>query len=232
MVNGIRFPIKEGDVVYVQRGATHRFFVGENELKTLEVKFVTEDQTAVAMLSHINTLFKDKDHHLFDLFSRIVSEGQKKQLEYKTMCNALLLESLTEMTRLCAGNLVASSDTPTGVTTEQHTRVIQTVDEYVYRHLNKNFSLKDLAAGCGYNQDYIYRAIKKEFGISAIQYVNKIKFEQAKRLMQHTELSLSEIAWNLGFDSIQYFSKFFRQHARTSPSEYCDRMRRAIRIDY
>ena len=74
--------------------------------------------------------------------------------------------------------------------------------------------------------------IHRETGLSTIQYVNMIKFEQAKNLIQHTELSLSEISWNLGFESLQYFSKFFRQRASMTPSEYLNKTRNKVRTDY
>jgi len=233
-VNDTRFPIKEGDVVLVHRKASHSFLVGPEGMKTLEVKFVTEDKDVVSMLSHIDTLFHDENHQLFDLFTRIVAEGQRKVIAYRTMCDALLMESIAVMMRLSSGNAIVHTEnepnkSPVG---QPASLAIQAANEYIYRHMDKNFTLGDLAAGCGYNQDYLYRAIKKEYGVSAIQYVNKLRFDQAKRLMQHTELSLSEIAWNLGFDSIQYFSKFFRQHAHTSPSDYCNKVRSTIRIDY
>ena len=92
--------------------------------------------------------------------------------------------------------------------------------------------MSELAKGCGYNQDFLYRMIKKETGLTAIQFVNKVKYDQARKLIQHTELSLSEIAWNLGFGSLQYFSRFFREHAGISPSDYMSKVRNTVRIDY
>ena len=74
--------------------------------------------------------------------------------------------------------------------------------------------------------------VKKETGMTAIQYISKLKYDQAKKMIQHTELSLSEIAWNLGFGSLQYFSRFFHEHSGLSPSEYMAKVRNTVRTDY
>ena len=234
VVNDKHYAVKEGDVVFIPQYAAHQFQAKKDGLKTLEVKFSTQDPEMLELLSHIDHHFSVKDKQLYTLFGRIVEEGLHQSLGYKTMCDALLVESLTLMMRYCSNatpELEASRikfpETPASTSP-----AIQAANEYIFRHINTNFSIVDLAKGCGYNQDYLYRTIKKAFGISAIQYVNQLRFEQAKRLMEHTDLSLSEIAWNLGFDSIQYFSKFFRQHAGTSPTEYCNRVRNTVRIDY
>ncbi|MFA6774977.1 MAG: helix-turn-helix domain-containing protein [Sphaerochaetaceae bacterium] len=234
MVNDLRFPIREGDVVFIPRGANHRFFVGRDGMKTLEVKFTVDTKETEIMLSHINSLNHVKDSQLFDVFSQIVAEGSRKSFEYKTMSEALLEQSLVILARLSSGNIIHETENPIQriPNTGEISPAIQAANDYIYRHMNKNFSMAELAKGSGYNQDYLYRTIKKECGMSAIKYVNKLRFEQAKRLMQHTELPLSEIAWNLGFDSIQYFSKFFHRYAKIAPSIYCERVRSAIRIDY
>lgn len=59
-----------------------------------------------------------------------------------------------------------------------------------------------------------------------------LDLNRLRKLIQHTELSLSEIAWNLGFDTLQYFSKFFKEHAEISPSEYLEKTRHKVRTDY
>jgi AraC-like DNA-binding protein len=92
--------------------------------------------------------------------------------------------------------------------------------------------MHDMAIACGYNQDYLYRVIKKRTGLSAIKYVNLVKFEKALFLIQNTEQSLSEIGWHLGFENLQYFSRFFRHHSGITPSEYIAKVRLTTRTDY
>ena len=228
-----KWSVHDGDVVMVKKGSTHHFIAGSEGMKTLEAKFDIQDQETLDLVGRIPSHFSTGGRSLFDIFTRIVREGMSRQLGYKGMCDALLLEALTLMARSQdpankeKEGIVVGSDNERDLPP-----VIKAVNEYVWQHLHTGFTLSELAKGCGYNQDYLYRAIRRRYGMSAIAYVNQLRFEQAKRLIEHTELSLSEIAWNLGFESVQYFSKFFRQKAGMPPSEYLAKARSAVRIDF
>ncbi len=215
-VNDFRYNAREGHMLLIPQGASHQFRAGPKGLKTLEVKFSTKSDEITHLVSQIPPFSLVKEAQVSELLFRIVNEGLKKPHAHSLLSEALLVESLVLMARGSISNMPMKA---------YPSPAIQAATEYIYHHLGTNFSVVDMAKGCGYNQDYLYRTIKKTYGISAIAYVNRIRFEQAKRLMEHTDISLSEIAWNLGFDSIQYFSKFFRQHAGTSPTEYCTNAR-------
>lgn len=232
-IDGARYAVRTDDLLFIPQGSTHQFQAGEEGLKTLEVKFSVGDRRTGDLLRRIPRATGLRDHAIFDLFTRILSEGQRRRYGYRTMCDLLLEESLVILLRQSDESAGQPSPSPLpGTERDGGNPAIRAVNEYIFRNLDHQFSLSDLAKGCGYNQDYLYRTIKKTYGVSAVGYVNAIRFQQAKRLIEHTELSLSEIAWNLGFDSIQYFSKFFRTRAGVSPSAYSAKMRNAIRIDY
>ncbi len=203
--------------------------------KTLEVKFTTEDEEIISMLSEIDDVTADQDSQIFMLFSRIILEGQRQSNYYKTMSAALLLESLVLMRRISRQKAVPIFDMPQFTSpsrTETDGDPFEIVTEYISRNIMHSFSLGDMATDCGYNQDYIYRAIKKRTGMPAIKYVNHLRLERIKSLIQYTELSLTEIAWNMGFDNLQYFSRFFKQNAGVTASEYVSKVRMTFRIDY
>jgi AraC-like DNA-binding protein len=203
----------------------------------LEVKFTTLDPELEEILKGIKTKFEDQDRQLFSLLSRLVLEGQRKALNYKYMSGTLLMECLLLMYRICM-----KSSIPVFESLPLHREArfegahsvypLDLVDEYINAHLEHPFTMHDMAIACGYNQDYLYRVIKKRTGLSAIKYVNLVKFEKALFLIQNTEQSLSEIGWHLGFENLQYFSRFFRHHSGITPSEYIAKVRLTTRTDY
>lgn len=234
-VDSDTFIIKEGDILFLKKGSIHEFTVISDEgMKTLEIKFSNPEENVNEILSSISVLFTDKDNLIFSLFSQIVEEGYKKIADYKLMSTTLLTESLIQMKRICTENIKDNYNPilPSGISVKSDSKILQAVTDYVYKNLSEKFSLKDMADACNFNQDYIYRTILKETGMSTIQYVNSIRFEQAKSLIQYTELSLSEISWTLGFASLQYFSRFFKEKAKISPTEYLNRTRNRVRTDY
>lgn len=222
------FRVKEGNVILIPRGATHSFTaLGNAGMKTLEVKFESDDEE---LLGSINPHLEDKNGELFKLFSALVLEGQRKKAMYKRLCNAMLQEILVLMARLSL-EMDTRENIGKGIDRTEN-KVIAAVNDYIYANLDKHFSLSDLAAGVGYNQDYLYRTVRKHKGTTLVEYVNRIRFEEAKQLITQSDLTISEISYSLGFESIPYFSRFFKKYAGIAPSEYTDKVRSSIRIDY
>jgi AraC-like DNA-binding protein len=59
--------------------------------------------------------------------------------------------------------------------------------------------------------------VKKETGVSAKQYIINRLMTEARRLLQLSELPVSEIAWKLGFGDSSYFIRLFRNETGISP---------------
>ncbi|GHT63972.1 hypothetical protein FACS1894110_02730 [Spirochaetia bacterium] len=234
-VNGKPFRMAKGSLILVPRGSTHDFRVSSEEgMKTVELKFVSSDPEMDALISQMDICMTDNGK-IFDIMSRIVLEGQRKISFYREMSNALLLECILILYRMVHRTSISVFETSPA---ENESRgkstagLMDMVDDYIVRNMHNKISPVDIAAACGYNQDYLYRMIRKQTGVSAIGYINRKKFEWAKQLIMHTELSLSEIAWNLGFETLQYFSRFFKECAGIPPSEYSRNVRSTIRTDY
>ncbi len=232
VINNEPLPLKPKEVLFIKQGMTHSYTVDkETGASSLEIEFNALDPDTVALLSTIRTITPDRDGILESLLRRIVREGQKKGLRFTEMANALLTACVICLARLSTSpedmeQVEKVADDPSS------SKVLLAATNYIYQNLNKSITIADLAKGCGYNKDYLYRTIKREKGISAIQYINNIRYEEACKMIAVTDLSISEISWKLGFDSIQYFSRFFKTRAGVSPSEYLKRTRGVIRTDY
>jgi AraC-like DNA-binding protein len=92
--------------------------------------------------------------------------------------------------------------------------------EYINNHLNLPINLNDIACLVGLNASYFCRVFKEKYGISPMHYINILRLEKAKGLLLHSELNISEIADNVGFQTVHYFSRFFKSKVKISPSEY------------
>ena len=53
-----------------------------------------------------------------------------------------------------------------------------------------------------------------------LQYIHERKMLEARRLLQHSERSIKEITFEVGFEDLQTFSRFFKKHEGVSPSEF------------
>ncbi|HET7732315.1 MAG TPA: helix-turn-helix transcriptional regulator [Paludibacter sp.] len=62
--------------------------------------------------------------------------------------------------------------------------------------------------------------LKKETGLSPIEFVRSVKLHLSIQLMSETELSIKEIAYSTGFNDPKYFSRCFKRQFGVTPKEY------------
>ncbi len=220
MVNGKVFHIHEGDILFVHQGESHSFLTEGSGLRTFEIKFCTADKDLISILDKIETITKTNDKRPAMLLDRVIEENYLKASGYTKMSTALLEECLLLMMRSHDQGSNRKKTVDEIFLKYNASAPVKAANEFISRHIAQNFSLSELSKGCGYNKDYLYRVIRKEFDITLVQYVNQTKLKFAQQMVRYSELSLTGIALNLGFENIQNFSKFFSKYAGMSPSEY------------
>lgn len=83
-----------------------------------------------------------------------------------------------------------------------------------------NLSIPLLAEMCGISEVYFRREFRDCFGASPLEYIKKVRLENAKGLLSTGIYSVSEAATRCGFDSISYFSYEFKRRCGECPGEY------------
>ena len=96
--------------------------------------------------------------------------------------------------------------------------------EYLKVNLYGSLTLEGLQRKFSYSNTFLCTKFKEQAGESIMQYYNRLKIEEACRLMQRTEASLSEISMQLGFNNPYYFSRVFKKVKGVAPSEYRKRL--------
>lgn len=83
-----------------------------------------------------------------------------------------------------------------------------------------NMNVEAIAASLGMGYTWFRRVFKEYTGISPARYRTQLRMARAKELLTSSDLSVSEIAFDLGFESISQFSTFFSKHEGSSPSVF------------
>jgi len=97
----------------------------------------------------------------------------------------------------------------------------------IQRRLAENIGLDELAAEAGLSLFHFARMFKQSVGMPPRVYLTHLRLERACELLRQTNLSVTDVAQEVGYSSSQVLARVFIKHRRVSPSEY----RRAMRGD-
>ncbi len=84
---------------------------------------------------------------------------------------------------------------------------------------NEQFGVSELADKMNTSRSSLLRKIKKQTNLSASQFIREIRLQKASTLLLETELTASEIAFEVGFSNPSYFTKCYREYYGYPPSE-------------
>ena len=96
---------------------------------------------------------------------------------------------------------------------------IRRVDEYVRKNYEKELSLEMVAKHFRYEYGYFSKMFKKHIGVTFKKYLNKIRLENALKLMSNSNLKYTEISVAVGYKSYEHFCRLFREQYGCSPKE-------------
>lgn len=92
--------------------------------------------------------------------------------------------------------------------------------QYVEDHITLPITLQELADASGYSLSRFKAKFKEEIGITPADYITLQKMDRAQMLLKTTEQSITDIAYELGFSSSNYFCSVFKKTLSYSPSSY------------
>lgn len=98
--------------------------------------------------------------------------------------------------------------------------VIDLAIDYLKTKIGSRVSLKEIALYNNLSVSHFSKLFKTRTGYSPIEYLNYLKIQEACYKLQFSDLRISEISFQLGFDDQYYFSRLFKEHMGVSPLNY------------
>ena len=104
--------------------------------------------------------------------------------------------------------------------------VVTRARQYIVEHQADEISLGDVARAVNTSTFYFCKLFKKSTGLNFTEYLSRIRVEKAKNLLINPNLRVSEIAYQVGFQSLTHFNRVFRKLAGQSPTRYREKLPR------
>lgn len=111
-------------------------------------------------------------------------------------------------------------DNPGHISKSNSDIYIEAAESYVKTNLSVSVKVKDLTEFLGISQPYLYRIFKEKSGKSPKEYIDDYRIEQAKKLLQNSDITVTQVANSVGFGDVFIFSRFFSLKTGLSPKKY------------
>lgn len=195
-----------------------------NALKALKSLVTNLDQPGRHFLQTI--LAEAEQAYLSDLGDpdlKALTRNKKAIPGSEQLLKNALESLLINLIRGCTENLPSQSIEPTQKISADQT--YNNLLTYIDSHIHETITLNDLALYTLLSVPSIERLIHKKHQCGAIAFIRKRRVEKAKVLIREDHLNFSELALQLGFHSIHYFSRVFKLETGMTLTEYSKSLR-------
>jgi AraC-like DNA-binding protein len=214
-----------GTVVLLPRGRALTVRSAE-QLKLTRLSFdVAEEHAALEALGSIGgalagarelALLGLSPRHLdavSEVLSRMELELVEPRLGHQLFLQAQLLELLVMLAR---SERVAEPDP------QRHRARLEHTLSFIHERFNEQLSLSALARHAGMSISRFSCLFRESLGTSPLEYVAETRMREARKLLRTPGQSIAEVAYAVGFQDSNYFSRSFKQHNGMSPREFRD----------
>jgi len=112
--------------------------------------------------------------------------------------------------------------------TDEDGRFVRRAQEDVEKNIaNAGFGVRELSAELGLSARQLQRRLRDTTGESPNSFIRSIRLQKAALLLEHGSDPVSQVAYAVGFNSLSYFAKCFREHFGRNPSEFTARRHRS-----
>lgn len=150
------------------------------------------------------------------MVDKLDHELNERRSGFRVMAMAIMLELVTFLSRSYSESRSPASRTLI--------RIGETIS-YIHRNLDRPITLQELVEMSGMSRSNFLRIFEAAIGTSPIDYLIQLRIDEASRLLSSTDLSITAIAFAVGFHDSNYFSRQFRNTRGVSPRRYRQRYR-------
>ncbi len=201
VMGDLKIPVSQGSVIVIPPGISH-------EHKSIDVFSDMFIQLTDAQLPNEIFHFKDTTFEICNLAKMIYTNYIKKENNYSAILQ-YLTGAFYEYILKYTGNKF------------KYEFVFELKNILVDNLANSEFVISAAVKSLGVSYEYMRHCFKEETGHTPLEYLTKIRIQQAKEYLVTSKFySVSAVAFLCGFSDAYYFSRCFKKYTGISPAEY------------
>lgn len=158
----------------------------------------------------VNDTAKELCEQLIEIYEAKNDESESK-ITTQVRTKIILLQFILEMWKK---GFVIENDTSGRNTVEKE------MVSYIQQNFTGKISLREFGEQFHLSEKYISRYFKEHFHITLSQYVTYLRLEHAKQLLQDTDIPVTDVAMQSGYQNVSYFIRSFQKAYAVSPLKY------------
>ncbi len=173
-------------------------------------------------LDELNYIFntnKSKKAEAHSLIEEVFTESQSKLKGYEIAISYIIKKLMLVLLRSDVQNKL-------NFTVEIDLTRLRPVLDYIDANLAEKIYVEDACALVNLSYYYFIRYFKKTLGVSFLDYINYKRIKKSELLLMTSELSITEVGYEVGISNMAQFYKLFKRQNHCSPKEFKQRMRK------
>lgn len=207
--------LEAGDLYVLPKGLAHRYQADRDD-PWHKLYFVVDGPVVSALwqVYGIGASYSAPDWASAELFERMIHLWETRPNDLRDRAALVLHEVLASLARRFDDQGPRFSP------------AVARAVEWIDGHLERAVDVDEIAAAASLSRSHLSRVFKKEVGLSPYEYLIQQRIALAREWLQHTPLSVTEIAERLCYADAYYFSNAFKQHVGVAPTRFRDAERR------
>ncbi|WP_158607011.1 AraC family transcriptional regulator [Paenibacillus ginsengarvi] len=245
--NETSYKMSKYDMYAIPPGTNHGFSSDESDpLCTIEVKVLVGDPMLESCLKTLSLKTEAPHAKIKLILEGMLDEALHCRPQYKEIITANFIEFILNIRRLYSDVSPAETQADPNVPAhplerEPSAKLFPSqADEgedlagrairYIHTNYDRKIVLKELARKLTVSSAHLCRVFCERYQMSPMQYLNHWRIREAKELLKHTDLSITEISAKVGFQSVHYLSRRFAVRERMSPLQYRQMMKEIVEL--
>ncbi len=222
--NNSVYTLNPRDIFVVWPGEIHYFLMQHDRCERLIIQLefsIFRELSTLVSAKKITNGYIPVTHDMHSFFEnqilKLSDESMQQQTGYEFFVGAGLYNLI--------GGLLRYLPTETLCALEQNKHlkrleILESVFKYIDKNYQEQISLQEVAKVANFSMYHFTRFFKEATGLTFWQYLNNYKISKSVNLLLTSTNSISEIAFNCGFNSIKTFNRVFKQAKGVSPSQF------------
>ncbi|TVY11052.1 helix-turn-helix domain-containing protein [Paenibacillus cremeus] len=217
-VEGHPYETKTGDLLFHRPNELHSIETVESHpyvCISLVFHYGSSPFPIEQLMKGAHALGNFNNHPIEQKLHQLLVHYRQPGLLHQTLCQGLLSQILAE-----AAAWNDEFGTPSDMQLQNKAKLVL-VKNYIINHYAEGLDYYALETISGLSQNYIIVLFRKTFGMTPTEYLTQVRINKAKELAVQTNMSVSEIAREVGYANVHAFGKMFKKKTGTSITQFC-----------